>query len=202
MEYTIPIQEEKVKPHQVTTLHMVCALAFLGTGAIIAVYNYTIPGWGIALLCEGLLLVGLTMFRNKWVLQPQVNRIFRVVQLLTAIAVAGYSFLQHWKVPEGVFGVLSLCLAFALYWEKSVGETLNVIIDEGGIHLPVTARKRLIEWKEVENVVLRHGTLSVNCVDDRLFQWTARANKIEVADLEQFCAALVSKHETEKEEDW
>ena len=202
MEFKIPIQDEKVKPHQVTTLHMVCALAFIGTGSIIAVYNYTIPGWGIALLLEGLVLTGVTMFRNKWLLTPRNNKLFRVIELISSLVVASYSFYQHWKVPEGIFGVLAACLVFALYWERSGDELLYVIIGEDGVRLPVTSRKRFLDWKEIDNIVLRFGTLSINCVDDRLFQWATHKTDIEPARLTQFSEALVEKHKVEREEDW
>jgi hypothetical protein len=202
MEFNIPLQEEKIKPHQVTTLHMVCAMAFLGTGSIIAIYNYTIPGWGLALLLEGILLAGMTMFRNRTILDPKNNLTVRIIEFITAVVVVSYSFFQHWKVPEIIFGVLTASLAFAIFWERSKGEILYVNVSDDGISLPVTSRKRFVEWKEVENVVLRYGTLSVNCVDDRLFQWTTLPHSYKPLEIEQFSEEQVEKHKQEKEEDW
>ena len=202
MEFKIPIKEEKIKPHQITTLHMVCALAFLGTGTIIAVYNYTITGWGFAVLALGIALTYATMFRNKWILTPSVNRNVRIVELITSLIIAAYSFYQQWKFPEVIFGVLSASVAYALFWEKTAGETLFVFVNDEGLHLPVTSRKRFIKWAEVENVVFRHGTLSINCVDDRLFQWTAGKTDVSATELEEYSDTQVEQHKTEREEDW
>src|SRR4051812_32960952 len=99
MTFNFPVMNEKVKPHQVTTLHLVCALAFIITGAIIVVYNYTIPAWGAAILIAGIALIVFVMARNKWVISRKINPAFRVMELVISAAIAAYSATQHWKFP-------------------------------------------------------------------------------------------------------
>ncbi len=201
MNYDLPLAEEKVKPHQVTTLHLVCALGFIGTGAIITVYNYTIPMWGGALLAAGILLLGVTLFKNKW-LTREVNVPVRVAELLIALAIAIYSVSQQWKFPTGMFAMLSIGILFALYWERKSDAVLYVHADDSGLKLPVL-RRRTLPWTEVEEVVLRFGILTINCVDNHLFQWTISDTDIEPGKFEAYCAAQVAAHKSERRnDDW
>ena len=191
MVYDLPLEEVKVKPHQITTLHLVCALAFIVAGLIIAVYNYVIGTWGGVLLAAGILLAAVTMVKNKWVTSNKVRPVLRVIELLISAAICILSFVKQWKFPEVIFSVLSLTIAFALYWERAADAALKIHIDDNGISLPVTARKRFISWPEVELVVLRFGTLSINCADNRLFQFNVPAYDKDNEILEAYCAAKV-----------
>jgi hypothetical protein len=170
MVYDLPVIGEKVKPQQVTALHLLCAMAFMGTGAIIFTYNYSIPMWGLALLVAGLLLLGFTMFKNKWLTNGKTNAVVRIAELVIALSVAILSLIQQWKFPLGIFGVLSAAITFAIFWERASTQALFVHVDDNGIMLPVTARKRFIPWTEVDQVTLRYGTLSIECVGNRLHQ--------------------------------
>ena len=200
MFYDLPLVEEKVKPHQVTTLHLVSALAFIGTGAIIFVYNYVITYWGLALLIAGVLLLGLTIFKNKWITSSAVNQKTRIVELTVAAWIAAYSALQHWKFPMGMFSVLTLAILFALYWERKKGSTLYVHVDDKGLRLPVV-RRRFIPWVEVEQVLLRFGTLTINLADNHLFQWNIEANDLDRELFEAFCNTKVEEYRGKRRND-
>ena len=201
MVYDLPLAEEKVKPHQVTTLHLVSALGFIGAGAIIAVYNYVIPMWGVALLVAGISLLCLTIFRNKW-LVSNANFQARVVELLISLAVTGYSATQNWKFPLGMFGALSLGLMFALYWERRSDSVLYVHVDDSGLRLPVV-RRRMLPWAEVEDVVLRFSTLTINCTDNHLFQWSIADTKIDSEHFEAYCMARIEENKGKRvSDDW
>ena len=202
MVYDLPLVEEKVKPHQVTTLHLVCALAFIGTGAIIAVYNYVIPIWGGALLALGVLLLAATIFKNKWVTGDNINSVVRIIELIIAGTVAIYSALQHWKFPTGMFTALSAGLVFALYWERRAGATLYVHIDDLGLRLPVV-RRRSLQWVEVDQVVYRFGTLTINTADNHLFQWNIADPDFDNEIFEAFCAAKIEENKPKRRnDDW
>jgi len=202
MVYDLPLVDEKVKPHQVTTLHLICAFAFIGTGAIIAIYNYTIPMWGGALLVVGLLLLGATIFKNKWATDKKMNLILRIIELLIGAVIAVYSVMQHWKFPMGMFGALCAGLVFAIYWERKSAETLYIHVDEDGLRLPVT-RRRFLPWVEVENVVMRFGTLTINCVDNHFFQWNINATDQDSEIFEAFCEAKIEENKGKRRnDDW
>lgn len=198
MVYDLPVVDEKVKPQQITSLHLMCALAFTGTGAIIFIYNFKIQLFGLALLLAGLLLLGLTMAKNKWVTSPKVNIVFRSAELVVALAIALLSLKEQWKFPSWIFGILSAAILYAFYWERTAGTILYVQVADEGLRLPVTSRKRFIPWTEIEQVVLRYGTLSIDCIDNRLMQWDLLDTKINPNDFETWCAEQVEANKSKR----
>lgn len=191
MEFDLPISGEKVKPQQVTALHLFCGLAFVGTGAIIAIYNYKIPLWGVAILVAGLLLLVLTIFKNRWLTKKRTNLVFRLIELCVAAGIAALSFYEQWKFPSGIFTVLMGAILFALYWERSAGQQIFVHVDENGFRLPVTSRRRHVPWYDVETAVLRYGVLSINCVDNKLYQFDVSANDADEHIFNEYCKVQV-----------
>jgi hypothetical protein len=202
MVYNLQLAEQKVKPHQVTTLHLVSSLAFIGAGAIIVIYNYTIPGWGLALLLAGLALLSLTIFKNKWLTTPAINPVFRTIEMLLAATFAIYSFMLQWKFPIVIYGGLTAALLFSLYWERMAGNKLSITVDDNGLRLPVV-RRRFIPWTEIDNVVLRYGTITINCLDNHLFQWTVNDPDFDSQSFEAFCVAKVEENVSKRiKDDW
>ena len=201
MVYEIPLVEEKVKMQQVTALHLICALAFIGSGAIIVVYNYVITYWGLTLLLAGLSLILVTMAKNKWLTAPRNNTMVRIAELAIAVVVAVYSITQQWNLPIGIFSVLSLVVGFALYWERKLTKPKIVVIDDAGITLPSASRKRCIEWTSVEQVLLRFGTLSIDCTDNTLFQWNIRESAVTELAFEAFCLKQIEDNRGKRRTD-
>jgi hypothetical protein len=187
MLFELPVSGTKVKPQQLTALHLFCGLAFVGTGAIIYVYNFEITYWGAALLAAGTLLIGFTIARNKWITGRKVNKIMRVLELLVALAIAALSFKEQWKFPMGIFSVLVAAIIYSLYWERDAGQQLTVRVDETGVHLPSTSRRRFIPWHEIEQVLLRYGVLSVDTLSNNLYQFDVSATTADVASFHTFC---------------
>ncbi len=203
MEYRLQLVEEKVKRHQVTALHLTCGLAFLGGGAVIFAYNSVITQWGLALLLFGLALMSLTIFKNKVVTAPKSNTILRVLELLVSAALCIYSATQRWNFPIGIYGILSAGIAYAMFWERSAGGKQFILINEDGIKLPIDSRKRFIQWPEVEKVIFRFGTLSVNCADNRMFQWNMHNPDFDMAVFESWCDQQVEANKSKRlVDDW
>ncbi len=202
MAYDLPLVEEKTKPHQITTLHLVSALAFIGAGSIIVIYNYTIPGWGLSLLVTGLALLGITMFKNKWVISKKTNPVIRLLELIIAIVFEIYSIIGQYRFPIVIFGGLCAALAFALFWERKSGNQLFVHVDNDGLSLPVV-RRRFIPWKEVDAVVLRFGTITINCLDNHLFQWNIADSDMDNKQFEAYCNSKVEENIAKRAtDDW
>ena len=201
MVYDLPVIGEKIKPHQVTALHLLSALAFTGTGALIVIYNYSIPIWGLAILIAGLVLLGITIFKNTWLTKTKANFFARIAEFVIALGIAILSFVQQWKFPMGIFGVLSAAVLFAIFWERAAGQALSIHIDDTGIMLPVTARKRFIPWVVVEEVVLRYGTLSIECLENRLHQWDIADSDIDDEIFMAYCAARVEANKGKRRND-
>lgn len=203
MIYDLPLEEGKVKPHHITTLHLMCALAFMVTGGIIFRYNFIITTWGAALMCIGIALLALTMFRNKWLTGGSINTAVRILELAISLTVGVYSIIEHWKFPATIFGILSAALVFGLYWERASGNALSLLIDENGVRLPVTSRQRFLKWTEIEQIVLRFGAITINCADNRLFQWNLGNANVDAGLLEAYCEAQVEANRSKrKNDDW
>lgn len=203
MKYDLPVKGDKVRHQQVTALHLFCGLAFIGTGAIIYVYNFQITWWGFALMIVGIALATMTIIRNKFVTKPSVNLLFRVAELLISLSVLILSVIEWWKFPMGIFGALSAAILFSVYWERSAGQQLYINIDDTGIRLPATFRRRFIKWSEVDQVLLRHGILSIDCLDNKLYQASVSAITADSAQFESYCTAQIAANVGDRvKNDW
>lgn len=202
MVYDLPLADGKIKPHQVTALHLISALAFIGTGAIIFIYNYTITYWGLALLIAGVLLLVATMFRNRWVSRRNVNTALRIGEMVIALGLVVLSAMNGWKFPVIIFGVLSAVIVFSLYWENTSGRPMIVHIGDKGVKLPMVARGRFLPWTEIEQVILRRGILTIDCVNNNLYQWNIAGDQTEDEILEAYCEARIEGSKKDRKADW
>jgi len=201
MSFELPLTEEKVKPHQSTAMHLMSGFIFSGTGAIFLAISQPLKYWGIALLVAGLLLLVTTVIKHRWLVLTGANRIFRIAELLIFLCLASYCAMHKWWVPTTMFGVLSASILMALLWENGENNLL-IRVDEQGIKLPVTSRKRFIDWSEVEKVLLRYGTLTVDCADNRLFQWNVKKMDVDAATFDAYCSKMIEEGKDRRAADW
>jgi len=215
MHFQLSLAEEQVKPHQVTTLHLIAAFTLAGMGGLCFVLpagstgrpvdNDTSRIAGTALMVTGVLLLGVALFRNRWLLRAHVNRIFRAGELAVVLGLtACWLLLQYW-MPAVITGLLSGALVFALYWEQQGQRQARYItVDPDGIRLPGIGRGRLLGWPEVERVLLRFGVLTVDCYDNHLFQWNIRQADFDKETFETWCAQQIAdgKRKRNHADDW
>lgn len=202
MTFQLPMEEEKIRPHQVTALHLLVALVFMGSGAILAWLYEPARYWGVSLLVLGFLLIITIIFKNKW-LTGGANKVFRIIELVVLLCLAGFTAVQHWKVPATMFGILSVAIMFALYWESTGDKPQYIIVDKDGVKLPLTSRKRFIGWVEIEKVMLRFGTLTIDCHNQRFFQWNLLQTNLDEEAFEAYCAEQVEAYRGKRRtDDW
>lgn len=203
MRYELPIVEQRVKPHQVTALHMMAALAFVGAGAILSLLYAPAKIWGTGLWIIGVLLMIVAMGRNKWLIKPANNRIVRIVELLILLALAIFTAIQKWPPPAIMFGVLSIAVGFSLWWESQPEGGVHVVLDDNGIKLPVTSRRRFINWQDAEQVIVRFGILTIDCDDNRLYQYNIANTQIDKEAFEEYCRVQIAAGKLKKDKnDW
>jgi hypothetical protein len=218
MVFDLPVMEERVKPHQITALHILVALALCICGALFffmsLLFAYTLykdvsepvlrqVKWeGVAIIFAGILLFAIIITKHKWLLQPKINTRFRIVELVIMLALAGYSVANHLTASAVTFGILSATLVFAVLWETKGKNPLAVRIDDEGIKPPAGLKRRFIEWHEIETVLLRYGTLSVNCVDNHLLQWNISNTDVDGEILEAFCNTRIEENKSKRVNDW
>jgi hypothetical protein len=202
MVYDLTVDDVKVKPHQVTTLHMICALAFLVGGTIAAVYNFDYLRWcGIGILACGIGLTGVVIAKNKWVISSTVNPAFRLMEMLVCATIAAYALYRGWKFPIVIFTSLTAFVTFAFFWERSA-RPLSIHLGDEGITLPATARRRFRPWTDIEEVILRFGILTINYVDNSLMQWPVPATGVDADSFEAWCAARVEAFRDKRQKEW
>ena len=135
--------------------------------------------------------------------QPNVNRVFRILEALTISYLIYFTADKRAWPPMVMYSVLLAAVLFALFWENAGGNRLFIRIDPDGIRLPLSARKRSLEWREVENILLRYGTLTIDCENNQMFQWTVRSTTFDNEIFEAFCVSKIEEGRTKREtNDW
>ena len=65
------------------------------------------------------------------------------------------------------------------------------------------SRKRFLEWQEVENILFRFSIITIDCYDNRLFQWNIKAIDFDLEDFKKFCARQIERNKkTRKNLNW
>lgn len=209
MGFELPLAEEKVKRQQVITLHLIVTFTLIATGILLlllqvllnslsgdhraALVTVTLPNaLGVVVLLAGLSLLGVLLFKNRWLTEKKNNRIFRIVELAVLLCMASFAAINQLMVPASIYGVVAGAILFAIYWESVSDNTLYILVDERGIKLPLTSRKRFLQWWEVENVLLRFGVLTIDCHDNRLFQWNIKTINFDKDQFHRFCVEHIS----------
>ncbi len=202
--FTIAIAEEKVKPFQTVALHFLVGLALFTFGVLSYLfYFYTInitnaassmpelKRWGPVMLFPGLAILIISLFRGRWLKKPKNNKALRIIEIGCSILYAGYFAYGHWWLPAGIFGILAATLLLATLWESNKNRAQFINIDEKGVQLPSTSRRGSLAWNEIEQVILRFGILTIDCVDNHLYQWNVNAAEFSKEELEAYCSKLV-----------
>lgn len=224
MNFEIPLSAQKVKPHQVTALHLIIALALIGGSAIALMLNNTVielpDGTSadvqkvtiekfdlIDLSSTVTLLIGTfilfsALFRNRWLTSTTVNRTYRIIELAVLAIICACLLFLEFTIPALLFGILAATVIFALSQEKNEDKYVTVLVDDTGIHLP-GLRNKYIRWTETEQVLLRHGALTINCVDNRLYQYVTSAHTIDKEVFEAYCSSQIEAAKADRKKyDW
>lgn len=204
MCFELPLAEQRVKRQQVITLHLIVTFVLLATGAFLFLVQYLVNSlsgdsrvtfaltdhaaiYGSIAIGLGLGLLTLCLVRGRWLLNRKVNVAVRVAELALLLFLAVCAFIVGATVPAILYLLVSGAVIFSIYWERIADNTMYVRIDERGIRLPASSRLRALRWEEVEDVILRFGILTVNCCDNRLFQWNINRADINKDEFRRFC---------------
>lgn len=216
MSYRIELNKQHYKPRQATSLHLITGFALCGVGAftfLLANANWIQTVFhaplisstilGSVSLIYGLIVLLLTFFRNKWLQIAGNNRHIRLASTIIGSILAIIFVLSQWWLAAGIAGVAAAANLFAFFYEQKAAQALVVNFNEELILLPATSRRRQLEWKEVERVMLKFGIITIDCADNFLFQWNVKKNDIEIEEFEAFCAAKIEANRSKRDsEDW
>jgi hypothetical protein len=199
MIFELPLTENKVKPHQVTALHLMAALAFVGSGALFYLFYPPAKPWGIALIVGGLLLLSAVIFRNKMIIKPAVTRVLRVAELAVLLALCLFTYSKGWTPAVVMFGILGAAVVFAFFWEQG-GKNIQVItVDTNGVKLPLASRRRHLNWLDIDEVLLKYGVLTINCSDNSMFQWTVGHTNFDKTAFDTFCHGRIEAGKSKRD---
>jgi hypothetical protein len=213
MVFKIELADNRYKPHQITSLHLITGFAILGIGAftlllgnadwVKTVFHKPIVSsyfLGIFCLIYGLAVLVVCFFKNKWLKVLSNNKNVRKIHITISFIALSVFAISQWWLATGICTVVAIANLFALYYEQKITEALFVTIDEETILLPATARRKQLDWWEVERILLRHGTITIDCSNNFLYQWNIKNNTTDVATFERFCTEQIEKNRTKKEQ--
>lgn len=214
MQFEIPIVEERGKRSYIITLHLIVCFLLIITGifevllhiffsktASAQFQHFTLlkVGGFIAIIL-GLALLSIVTFKNKWLIKPSVNKSLRIIELLIFGAFTFIAWKYDIKYPAIIFGITTMALLYGLYWENQE-IAKKVIVQESGITLPKTGNHSL-NWHEVQRVMLRHGIITIDCVDNHLFQWNIRSFDFNEEIFSEFCKAQIAASLKDRNKNW
>jgi hypothetical protein len=212
MSYTIPLDQQRVKPHQSTALHFMVAIVLFGVGIVsgVAFWFFAVSPtvrqvhaplaiFGTLCFLAGIAIAAVTI---KGAHKRGLRRALRLLELiLLAAGVAIFAANGMW-IPAVLFGVLGATVLLALFGEGGNAE-MAVYFDESGIRRPFAVKSRQIPWHEVARVLLRHDTLTIDLSDNRLFQYRTGNHGVDTASFEVWTAEQVKTGTANKpKSDW
>ncbi|PSK94368.1 hypothetical protein [Taibaiella chishuiensis] len=212
INYTLPVEGSRVKRNQVTGMHLMAGLLLVVMGLL----TWAVPNQvkqaefaflnqaGIAYAIFGVLLLIITIFFNKKIVQTKAGLVLRIIEILALLPIFIYALQNKWYLPATYSGATLAGILFAYFWEKSGTKPRYIFIDKNGINLQQFAGSKKIAWPDVTRVLLRHHILTIDCRDNRLMQYKVLPEQlsIEKESFEQNCAQLIRDHEHLHQKDW
>jgi hypothetical protein len=198
--YTINISEEKIKPHQITALHLITGVILVAVGGIVSLINLDQRFFGLAQLVTGITILSTTLFRHKTLLIPRNNFTVRLLELMVLLLFIGFSIFLHWQFPAILYLLVAITTGVAIFFEGRNGQGQSVLLTDACVTLPGRVGGRQLQWWEIEQILLRYGTLSIDCLDNKLFQFSLKGGLPDQEDFELYCRAMIAanKHKTPK----
>ena len=85
------------------------------------------------------------------------------------------------------FGGGGLLLLF--YTERKIYQPCHVQIDEKGVRTPNNLKDRLIEWKNIENMVIKNDFVSINTIQNQFIQYETAVvlSELQMDEMNAFC---------------
>jgi hypothetical protein len=214
MQFEIPVVEERGKKSYIITLHLIVCFLLIVTGifelllhlffsktANAQFQHFTLLGYGgVITAIAGFVLLGLLLFKNKWLIDTKVNRIVRIIELLLFISFTVIALRYEIVYPAIIFGIACVALLYALFWESKTAEK-KVVINENGIFTP-KANVGTLHWYEIQHVILRFGIITIDCLDNKLFQWSIQKIDFDEEIFTEFCKAQIAANIQNRDKNW
>jgi len=193
---------------RMTSLHLMLAFTLFGLGAgCIVLYWFTSISpnfktafqpfliFGICSIVFGLGIAAVSMFYKNWLMRGKRSILLRIAELgmlLTGSLLFRYA---HQNKASIIFAVVAAIILLAMLWELRPPLIPKAVISQEGILVPRAQVLRKVPWEEIEQVLLRHGILSIECSGNKLIQLTLQDSPPDFAAIERFAKDCIQKHE-------
>lgn len=208
--YTLHVRGKAIKKNQITGLHIMLGLLFLFIGILSLAGEAARPSENASVLADwwvfgfgGLLLI-ISIFFNKKILQVrELNYTLRLLEFVTLLLILIYSYRHQFFLQFTYIGTALIALVLTTVWEKRSEKFTPVILDSEGIRIGHFLRPRKLNWSEIQRVIFKHGILTIDCRNDRLFQYPVSA-PLSPLDREalEFAERSIREHAHAYRGDW
>lgn len=212
--YYITTKQNRIKKNQVTALHLMIGFLLFMMGLVTWLVPASIKTEqfvfldlaGIFYSVFGLGLILISIFFNRRIIQrPAKNQALRILEILVLLSILIYTIIQKWYLPLGYSSAALLVIVFAYFWEKSARAERVISINHQGVHVPGFFKSLSLQWQDITRIVLRHGVLTVDCNENRLYQFDVRKvmpNEGSPAPFHDFCTEMIESHKDLPKSDW
>lgn len=191
--YQLILEGKQIKRNQVTGMHLMAGFLLIVMGLL----TWLVPNSvkqkefdflnyaGLVLAILGLVVVFVCIFFNKKVIQTKANLALRLLEISSLALVFLYSLYQKWYLPAGYSAAALLGIVLAFYWEKTGKRNRIATFTDNGVHIPGLGKNTDLPWQAIKQILLRHNILTVDCMDNKLYQ-ILLANPQSVINKEEF----------------
>lgn len=150
----------------------------------------------IVQLAAAFLIITYVFTGKKWSAnRSNSNRLFRFIGALVL-------FYAAWHFSNTNDNLRSLLQVFAgggllflFFTERNIFSPTYVQIDENGVHTPGNLKQRNIDWKEVDNMLIKNDFVSINTVQNQFIQYETGAilSELQMDEMNAFCREKFTK---------
>jgi hypothetical protein len=207
--YQFTLEGKGVKRNQVTGMHLMAGLLLLVMGLLtwlvpdaVKQTEFSFLNWaGLLIAFTGAIIIFLSIFYNKKLIQSNFNFVLRLIEIVAMGAILIYSLLKEWYLPAAYSAAATLGILLAYYWEKTEKKDQVLVCDDNGISIDA---KHRFSWQEIQNLRLRHNILTIDCHNNKLYQYKLTGNyqQTDRETFESYCSIQIQAKKHLKQKEW
>lgn len=147
-------------------------------------------------IAAALILIAYAFTGKNWSAnQNATNGIIRVLGAVVLFYAASYFYTINDSLRSllQVFGACGLLLLF--FTERKIFSACTIRVDEKGVHTPGNLKERLIEWKNIDNMVVRNDFVSINTIQNHFIQYETGVvlSELQMDEMNAYCRSKFTK---------
>lgn len=160
---------------------------------------------GIIYVVLGLLFLIITITLRKKINDNNTfNSLLRLIEVGLFLPILIYSLYRGWYLPA-IYGGLGIASTiFAWYLENNKEQPNYVILSENGVQLSRFMRNSFVPWHEINRLIIRHGNITIDCRNNKLYQYTIHnySDVINKENIEVFALQMIVKNKDKYDANW